>query len=433
MPVPRDISVCCRLTGRLLCIAVACFGLAGCRSPTPPSVPAATREGRWRQDIQYFATNLKCLHKDPFRFASEAAFDNGVAALDAAVDRLEDHELIVGLARLAAHIGDLHTAIRLDGRADFHWHPVVYRCFADGTFVVAVAPGFEDLLGSRLLAIEDRPLDEVWAAVATVVSHENDATLNVYVPRYLRCGEVLHALGLTSDRQKARLTLAGPDGMVRTVVLEARTPEAMPTWVELHAYRAVEPPWYLRNREQYYWYVYIAEHRTLYCAYNACRAMKSRPFLAFASEVLRFLDRHPVEKFVLDLRNNGGGNSALAWPLLLGLEWRPKINRRGHLFCLIGNRTMSSGALNALDLKRRSRVLLVGEPTGQKPNSFGELRTFSLPNSGLVVSYSTKFFRVYKDQDPASYMPDLVVTTTFADYAAGRDPVLEAVLAYQPP
>jgi hypothetical protein len=64
---------------------------------------------------------------------------------------------------------------------------------------------------------------------------------------------------------------------------------------------------------------------------------------------------------------------------------------------------------------------------GQKPNSYGEVRALTLPNSGLVVQYSTKFFRLAKGEPP-TYEPDVVVRPSIGDMLAGRDPALEAAL-----
>src|SRR5690606_36730387 len=96
----------------------------------------------------------------------------------------------------------------------------------------------------------------------------------------------------------------------------------------------------------------------------------------FAGDVLGELDRRGPERVIIDLRHNGGGRSALMAPLIDGLRQRAVGRRHGRLFCLIGNRTSSSAALNALQLRRATAAVLVGEPTGQKPNSFGEMRWF---------------------------------------------------------
>ncbi len=34
---------------------------------------------------------------------------------------------------------------------------------------------------------------------------------------------------------------------------------------------------------------------------------------------------------------------------------------------------------------------LLGEPTGEKPNGNSEVRTLTLPNSGLKIQYSAEF------------------------------------------
>ena len=76
-----------------------------------------------------------------------------------------------------------------------------------------------------------------------------------------------------------------------------------------------------------------------------------------------------------------------------------------------------------------TKAILVGEPTSQKPNAFGEIRYLTLPSSGIRVSYSTKYFETSKTDQP-SMLPDLLVETLSSDYLTGKDPVLEAVLGY---
>ena len=62
-----------------------------------------------------------------------------------------------------------------------------------------------------------------------------------------------------------------------------------------------------------------------------------------------------------------------------------------------------------------------------KPNHYGELRSFNLPNTDLRVSYSTKYFRLLEDSDPDSLYPDITVETEFEDFLNGRDTILEMI------
>jgi hypothetical protein len=66
----------------------------------------------------------------------------------------------------------------------------------------------------------------------------------------------------------------------------------------------------------------------------------------------------------------------------------------------------------------------VGEATGGEPNHYGEVKQFKLPNSGITVRYSTKYFH-WLDEDVNTLEPDQVIAETFAAYRQGNDPVLE--------
>ncbi len=92
------------------------IGLSGaeCSSPEDPSPappPAATRDGRFIQDIEALAKDLPRLHPNLFFKTSREAFEREVQALKTRVAEMRDSEVVTGLVRLAAIPGDAHTAI----------------------------------------------------------------------------------------------------------------------------------------------------------------------------------------------------------------------------------------------------------------------------------------------------------------------------------
>jgi hypothetical protein len=86
--------------------------------------------------------------------------------------------------------------------------------------------------------------------------------------------------------------------------------------------------------------------------------------------------------------------------------------------------------MHAVVLKEQLGATLVGEPTGQKPNAYGEIRWLVLPNSRIAVRYSTKYWRTASD-DPPSLEPDVFVSATSSDYFDMRDPALEAAFGLE--
>lgn len=58
---------------------------------------------------------------------------------------------------------------------------------------------------------------------------------------------------------------------------------------------------------------------------------------------------------------------------------------------VIGRNTLSAAMTNAADFLKETNAILVGEPTGARPNGWQEKGQFTLPNSHLVVSVSTRY------------------------------------------
>jgi hypothetical protein len=131
-----------------------------------------------------------------------------------------------------------------------------------------------------------------------------------------------------------------------------------------------------------------------------------------------------VEKVMIDLSLNEGGNSQIIEPLIRELGTFTDID----FFVAISRRTYSSGVFAALDLKRQLGAVLVGEPTGGSPNGYGESRSLILPSSGTRVNYCVKYYHLSETPDPC-ICPDIWFGYLSVDYFAGRDPVLEYILS----
>jgi hypothetical protein len=243
----------------------------------------------------------------------------------------------------------------------------------------------------------------------------------------------LHALGLADDDATARYTVA-PD-----VAAGGDASAAVPVAVDLRIPAKVRsfaragpqpPPAWLARRRDYYWFDFLPESRTLFLQFNRCSDDPKQPFAELAQQFFAAADREAPDRIVVDLRHNGGGNSLVIAPLFAGFGSRRKLRARGHLFVAIGPQTFSSGMMNAVQLKDGLGALLVGEPTGGRPNCYGEVMTLELPNSKIRVGYCTKYFEQSK-VDVESVAPDVAAPVTWDDWREGRDPALAAILGWK--
>jgi hypothetical protein len=417
--------------GRRLRIGIAVpalIGLAACGGedrPTPSAPPpaAATREERWIQDVDYLAAELPRLHPNLFFQASRGEFDAVVASVRAAAATARDHEIVAGLMRIAAVARDGHTSVyRWRG---FRSLPLALTRLADGLYVTAASAPLIASLGLRVVAIGDVPAAELEARVAPYVSHENEAWLRVQAPQLLAIPEMLHVLGATSDPATATFRLEAADGT--RVQLDVNALATASQLVDLTTAAGAPLPLHRQRRNENYWLTLVEESRTLYLQYNRCQNA-SESLASVADRAFSVMDRAGADRLVVDVRHNGGGDSRVDDHLIEGIQSRSAWRQRGRLYCLISGETFSSGMWTADDLRKLGAVL-VGSPTGGKPNSYGNNSTLQLPNSLLQVGYSTRYYQLISGSDPPSIAPELAVEETIADLRAGRDPLLDAAVA----
>ncbi len=150
-----------------------------------------------------------------------------------------------------------------------------------------------------------------------------------------------------------------------------------------------------------------------------------------SAALLSQLDKNRPRRLIIDLRDNGGGDFAVGREFIQSVAKRPWLNQKGLLYVLVGRATFSAAMTNAVDFRKLTNATLVGEPAGARPNGWQEVRRDFLPNSGLAVSFSTKYYRFLPGQELVR--PDTLVAPKFADWTSERDVAVETILASDKP
>lgn len=409
--------------------------------------PTLTPE-RWREDLRYLAEELPRRHLNAFHQISPDVFTQAVAELDAEIPALPDHVIAVKMMKLVAMIGDAHTSLDPNtGRMPVRRYPIFFSNRKDGMFVTGIRniksvggriPSqyvYSRVIGARLVRVGDMEVEQAAQLVSSLASHDpgNTYGLTNRIPFFLRVPELLNALGIMPDMEHGRYVVEGSDGRQMEIELapfqvsDAGQIEYL-RWPGLRRWSV--PLVYSRPDTVYYWYEYLADNRTLYFRYTFCVEMDSLPFAVFWQQVTNVIQTSEVDRLVIDLRDNPGGNSGIFQPYFESIRRTPRFNQRGKLFVLMNNGTASSAMIHANSFQLLTQAILIGEPTAGRPNSYGELGGFNLPNSGLKVNYSTKFFRLRPIDDPPALMPEILVEYPWAAYQSGRDPVLEMALSF---
>jgi hypothetical protein len=416
--------------------AAALTMAAAVGAPLRAQVAPASRPD-WAGDLAFLAAELPKRHVAPFHRLPEEEWRKRVEAVRAELPGLDDALTVVAFQRLAAALGDSHTTVRGDRQSPpSTWTfrlPAAVQWVKEGAVFWALPAEHAAALGRPILSVGGVPWDEAAARLATTFAYDNDSWRKEGVMGALLDAANLRALGLSRKDGATEFVLAGNDGGAPTTVA-LRAPKdnvaakavrfaRKPDVADFAPTLALDRPIYGRRR--------IDESRTLFVWYDACRTDPQRPLDKFVAETLAEIDggfaAEPptLSRVVVDLRRNGGGNSSLLDPFIFALKNREAVNRTEALAVLIGRRTFSSALLNAATFRRTTKARLLGEPTGGAPGHFGEIRSFRLPSSQLVVWHSTKRFGDGKS-DRATLEPDVLVETDLAAFLAGRDPAFAA-------
>ncbi len=410
--------------------------MIGCESPPSAATvraPAGEIDQRAADrvtDVEALRDGLAKKHADPFVHVSRERFFAAAAELQTRAPRLDDAGFIVGLRQLAAMLGDAHTQVVLEtGKVPCATSiPVRFVGLADGIFIDAAPEGHLDLLGAKVLGVGTVSTEEAAARIRTFSACENESNARETVPRWLKYNQVLHALEIIPSVERVTLRVDGGEGAagVREVTIEAVGDDARVRGRSMPDASKVSLPPGRVARPEWYWHVFIPDGQILYCRYDRCADAPGKSVASWSREVMSEVEAKQPRKVVIDLRNNSGGNSGLLLPLVSELRsWAARDRASRRVYALIGPATFSSGITNALNLREFAAAVLVGEVPGQPIGSFGEVRSFTLPRSGLKVMYGS----VVRDDPghPVEITPDISAPMRSEDYFAGRDPAMEAV------
>ncbi len=460
-----------RLPSRLyafFCVAVFLTALSA--SYAPPAfaqdhehagAQAAPEDGeltveQWREDLRAYDHQMRAAHLDLFNSMSEEEFEAALADLDRRLPELERHEIIVELGRITSMVDDGHTTLWLtpNNQNGFHQVPILLYWLQDGLYVLGVEKQHAAAVGGRVIRVGNVSVEEAMARVAPLAPRDNEMGVLAISPRYLEIPEVLDALGITESTAGATYVVETQGGDEVTVTLDAipdgwlprlgTRPYVIPTSadrVEMVYGRGTPDrpqPMYLSDPGNRFWYEWLDDSRTLYVQLNAILNKDDESMESFFDRVFEQADSRPIDRLVIDLRFNGGGNNFNNFPVIRGIVRRHHIDEPGKLFIITSRHTFSAAGHLVTYLERQTDAIFVGEPTGASPNHYGDAGLVELPNSGLRARASEIY---WQNSLPSRFdsrdwtPPEISAPLSIEDYLTGRDPAMEAILAYaaEPP
>lgn len=385
----------------------------------------------FRAESEQLAREIVEIHPRGGEIDKDPSF---VAARQALFDLSGDTDYVhyaMALGRMFAAANDGHTAAIPAFGDDqlFTWrYPLRVQRFEDGLYVVEAKDEAAPLIGLKIDSVGGRPSNEILREFVKTGAQGNRAWPANFLPYALAAPGWLVGLDIIAADLSSPVLFSGKaqNGRRVSAMLKARADGGENrTQIE-----RVPSPMETAGDGSANYTSRLKDGRVLALVVAAMEDSETKTFEAFTAEAQAALSAPNIERVIIDLRNNGGGNNMLAEPLRRVLV-KSRFNRIGGLYVLISPATFSAAMNFATRLERETDAIFVGEPTGGVPNHFGDAKFSQAPISKIPYIISTLRWQDSSPFDERRWiLPDIPAAPTFKDFIAGRDAAMEAAIGH---
>lgn len=414
-------------------------------------------------DIEYLFKRLETVHYNPYLHVSKENISNEIKSLENkwnVKDTLRNAEFIIETMKLLSKVEDGHTKMvwysteLLSQRDSINYFPLGIKYEKDKGLLINDT-SFIKYQGNKVLSINGLDAQELYLEALACLSgnfeYKNEIASNLFFPVFLYLKDLNPPYSLTLESNQ------------KIEINKSMTASFM------DLYSRLQPS--TSNYE-----FNINEQNNIgILSYNSCTDYEA--FKLFLAETFKKIEQQKIKDLIIDIRYNSGGDSALndlllayitsqkyrqsskrIWKLsevsLKELDSRgvkdyygedyltkyrlksdttkivfgedepskapakPEHYFKGQCYLLIGPKTFSSANMLADAVSTYKLFPLIGMPTGERTNDFGEQKTELLPHSNFPFDY-TIAFDIGANGDESivkTVVPDIKVEGNALDY-----------------
>jgi hypothetical protein len=431
-------------SGLVLAIALANWAVA--QSPTGQGQGQVEEVAVFRHEV----FEPSAAYSPPARV--EAA--RRLVKLEREAGHLSDAAFTVAICQIAALADNLHSSCFFSRKTGA---PLGFTDLSGRFFVTLADPSDGDLLGGELISVDGRGVSELKKAGRSLTGGP-DVHRDLTFATILNRIDLLNALGLADHPESARyrIRLLGGEIAERSLTPKAREAD----WPRLPS--ADRAPWALQDPATLYRWRDAADLDAVVIQLRGNVDTAKQKLLDFLNDAEANRKRLGRANVVLDMRWDTGGNFLLNRDFMRA--WPSALPAQGRFFVLMGPADVSAGMASVAYLKQAGgdRVVIVGEPPGDRLMFFSEGDFKDLPHAGVMLLPSTQRYdfrtgcRHYSDcfvsiaqpgsptgtppEEAAAFEgygrvplevqsldPQVAAPWTIGDYLDGQDPGMRAV------
>ncbi|MBR9853077.1 MAG: hypothetical protein GYB37_00650 [Algicola sp.] len=410
---------------RILNFALILFmiPLALCRGQQPTQMD----RGAWLEDLEFLEQSVAKTFPDFESNPRSELFLQEVLAIKENLDILTQKEIVYGIQKALGVLGDEGCNIMpFQEVLETNILPVSLYPFQDGWYICDAKD--KSLVGQQVLGIDGMLIENVYDRMKPYLNADNEHYQKRLFAVYGLIPDLLRVAGLDGSDSEVLLQLSGnKEVLVKAGQLSeySNLDRNLPN----DGYFQLDQK---NHKNENYWFEYMPGSESIYVQFQQISNNdKGSSFKKFIGLIEDEIVEGKAKKVILDLRYGGGGNGFKLKSFTDLLRDSEQINQDGNLIVLTSKATKGTLLELASILQLNTKSIIIGESTGEGPNTVGDVKLVQMPNSKIYVSLTNIFWPTSWDIDTRSALdPDINVQFAFEDYLKGEDPWLDAAMDY---
>ncbi len=354
------------------------------------------------------------------------------ASLKTKVVQYSDERMVNELERLMFYMHDGHSYILpVALKVQAFFLPVQFYIFSDGVYIIDADEPYKNLIGCKVLTIQNVAVAKLVNDMNYFIHQDNRYTVLWFAPSVLRFRGLYEAYGLAAGSPAVQMNLVTQNKKTITQIISfipATNFHGIPKLIPSQVAGKAPPPLYLSNVADNFWFTSLQQRKVLYFQFNQVEDKDSESLAAFSTKLDSALQRTKPTLFIIDVRNNNGGNLELLPPLVDVIKKFERTNPGSKIIAITGRNTFSAAQVFISLLNKDTHALFAGEPSSSSPNFVGEGNYISLPYSGAMGSISNKYHETIPGDKRKWIEPVYPVSLSSTAYFKNQDPVMEFIL-----
>ena len=333
-------------------------------------------------------------------------------------DRYDIYYLVQSLIKFLLSKYDSHTRMWFQDNITF---PIKFKIEDNKVYVINITEDLANVIGGELVSVNNISIKQIKKELEQIICYGTKEYLETTLSSYLIQLNILKSLpSIDNNITEVKYTII-QDGVRKDIV-----------FVEKQTYNK-----YPENIKDNCSYEIKEDILTIY--YNSCKEQDKMNKL-----VEEISKKNNIEYYVVDIRNNSGGDSSIIEPLIDFLKDK-------NVVTIVNEKVFSSGLMAMIELKKIGSYI-IGNNIGTPLNYFGETPDkLDLKDLGLSIKRSNRYWyydnnlncksfvrgdfeEYFRDKKevlkPIIFSPDKFVDLSVQDIISGNDTQLERAIEY---